>query len=74
VLKYRKREIIMKYRESNENKGNAVMSGVVLVAASIILIFTINNFPPGGARNVASFVAGMFGFTAVQALRRSFDG
>lgn len=59
---------------SNENKSNALMSGVVLAASTLILLFFINNFPQGNAKNVASLVTGMFGFTSVQAFRRSFDG
>lgn len=57
----------------NENKGNATVAGIVLIISTFTLIFMINYFPKGGSRTVASFVAGMFGFTAIQALRRGFD-
>ncbi|MEH2179660.1 hypothetical protein [Nostoc sp.] len=62
------------YNENkNENPGNATVTGVVLLISTIVLIFMINYFPKGASRTVSSFVAGMFGFTAIQALRRGFD-
>ena len=64
----------MKSSYNNENKSNATVSGIVLIISTFILIFMINYFPKGGSKTVASFVAGMFGFTAIQSLRRSFDG
>lgn len=64
----------MKESGNSENKSNALMSGVVLSIATILLIFVVNYLPQNSARNVASLVAGMFGFTAIQALRKSFDG
>ncbi|MBE9006999.1 hypothetical protein IQ259_18480 [Fortiea sp. LEGE XX443] len=64
----------MRESSNSENKSNALSSGMVMTIATVLLIFVINYLPQNGARNVASLVAGMFGFTAVQALRKSFDG
>ena len=57
----------------NESKGNGIVSGIALALATIVLLVFINYFPQSNAKNVASFLAGMFGFTSVQAFRRSFD-
>jgi hypothetical protein len=65
---------------TGEPEAGAALSGSAVAAFSInnkvstfLLIFMINYFPKGGSRTVASFVTGMFGFTAIQALRRGFD-
>ena len=57
----------------NESKSNGIVSGIALAITTIILLIFINYFPQGSTKNVASFLAGIFGFTSVQAFRRSFD-
>lgn len=56
-----------------QNKRNAISIGIALMVSTFTLIFMMSYLPKGGSRTVASFVAGMFGFTAIQALRRGFD-
>lgn len=50
--------------------------GIVLTSASLFLVcmLSTDSFQKSNAaRYVASFVAGLFGFTAIETLRRSLD-
>jgi len=69
-------QTVERIKSSNiqNNKSNALLSGVVLSITTILLILLVNYLPQKGAKSVASLVAGMFGSTAIQALRKSYDG
>lgn len=50
--------------------------GIMLIGATIFLVYLLSteSFQRNNtARYVASFVAGLFGFTAIETLRRSVD-
>lgn len=50
--------------------------GVILTSATLLLVYMLatDSFQKSNAaRYVASFVAGLFGFTAIETLRRSLD-
>jgi membrane-associated HD superfamily phosphohydrolase len=65
---------------SDANQRNALLAramafsaGLILGGASIFLVFSpvIDTYSVQ-QKNIASFLAGMFGFTSIEALRRSF--
>jgi hypothetical protein len=65
-------------RDKRNSRSMAFLVGTVLGGAALALVI-YTSFPSSTSvvqssqyRNVSSFLAGMFGFTAIEAFRRSF--
>lgn len=63
-----------KHRSKRHQRGLFV--GTILTIATVVLVYMLptDSFQDSdSARYVASFIAGLFGFTAVETLRRTLD-
>ena len=63
-------------KDSRSQRYQRLYVGIVLTSATLILVCMLatDSFQKSNAaRYVASFVAGLFGFTAIETLRRSLD-
>jgi hypothetical protein len=65
-------------RDKKNSRSMAFLVGTVLGGAALVLVM-YTSFPASNSvvqsspyRNMSSFLAGMFGFTAIEAFRRSF--
>jgi hypothetical protein len=60
-------------QNSSTARAMAFCAGLVLGGASIFLVVSpVIDTYSAQQKNIASFLAGMFGFTSIEALRRSF--
>jgi hypothetical protein len=65
-------------RDKRNSRSMAFLVGTVLGSAALALVMytsfpgSTNVIQSAQYRNVSSFLAGMFGFTAIEAFRRSF--
>ena len=80
VVSVRDKERLIIPENKDPHKKASFLTGIFLsiFTLSIVGVLGLSNKPniefPKESRQVGAFIAGMFGFTAIEAFRKSFEG